>query len=166
MQNIEIKLELRDPELARAILAAIGAKHIGDFRQTDTYYKVAAGRLKKRETEGHPPEWIHYERSDDARPRPSRFTIYSEEAAAAHFGPGPFPVRTVVHKTRELYLDGQTRVHLDDVEGLGRFLEIEALITRDSPAEKARAAVTSLLDSLRPALGEPIAVGYADMLEG
>ena len=56
MHNVEFKCELRDLPLARSILKAKGASFIGELRQTDTYYKISSGRLKKRECEGEPVE--------------------------------------------------------------------------------------------------------------
>lgn len=168
MQNVEFKAELRDPDLARTILGAIGARFIQAMHQTDTYYRVPRGRLKKRETVGEQAEWIFYERPDEAASRLSRFTIYSEEEAGERFGGAGLDVRVVVKKRRELYMLGNVRVHLDEVEGLGRFVEFEALVTPGTSPGTAiaecRRRVEDLRQDLAPALGEPIAVGYADLL--
>ncbi|MEM9064642.1 MAG: class IV adenylate cyclase [Planctomycetota bacterium] len=165
MKNVEFKAELRDAKLAADILRTIGATHIATLEQTDTYYNVASGRLKRRECVGEPTEYIRYERPDAAEPRISEFTIYSENEAIAQFGTRPLPVRAVVKKTRELWMHGPVRVHLDDVERLGRFLEFEALLGRGCAESRGRELVTMLRDKLAPVIGEPVSRGYADMIE-
>ncbi len=175
MQNIEIKIELRDLPLARTLLARLGAVKVERLTQTDTYYRLADGRLKKREMTGEgalkagATEWIFYHRDNQARPRSSQFRLYSENEARAFFGPVEPPVWLVVKKIREVYMAGPghaVRVHLDEVEGLGRFLEFEALVTPHLSEEAAHAAVDDLRRALAPVLGEPLAVSYSDMLGG
>jgi adenylate cyclase class IV len=166
MQNLEIKLECRDPELARTICRAYGATRIGVLEQTDTYSRVANGRLKKRESPGEPAEYIFYERPDAVHARLSSFTIYSEAEALQRFGAGPLPVWVVVKKRRELWIVGNVRIHLDDVEGLGRFIEFEALVTSSQNVEKCTEAIAQLREALAPVLGEPVARSYGDMLAG
>lgn len=166
MQNVEFKAELRDPDLARSICAALGALSVATIRQTDTYYRVPEGRLKRREVAGEPIEWIFYERADVAQPKVSRFAIYTEAEARERFAPHEKPVWAVVKKVRELLLLGEVRIHLDQVEGLGSFLEFEALVTSRQPLAKAQEKVAELRRALAPALGEPIASGYADLLAG
>ncbi len=170
MQNVEFKAELRDPALARAALRAAGAQPVGTMTQTDTYYRVASGRLKRRETvvDGEPEavEIIHYERHDRTQPKISRFTIYSEEEAAERFGTLPLPVWLSVHKVRELYMLDHVRVHLDEVQGLGRFIEFEGLVTAKNNVARCHEAIAELRRVLGPALGEAIAGSYADMIAG
>ena len=67
MQNVEYKAELRDPSLARTIAATIGAIKVDTLRQTDTYFRVPDAKLKKRETLGHPTEWVFYNRPGRSR---------------------------------------------------------------------------------------------------
>jgi adenylate cyclase class IV len=173
MQNVEHKAELRDLPLARAICARIGARHIVTVRQIDTYFRVARGRLKKREAvvlehDGatpEPDEYIFYERPDKVGGKISKFTVYSESEARAHFGPVDPPIWLVVRKTRELYMLGTVRIHLDVVEDLGSFFEIESLVTRGNTLPKATEAADSVRASFAPVLGEPIADSYSDMLE-
>lgn len=165
MQNVEFKAELRDPQLARAICGGIGARWVGSLEQTDTYYRVADGRLKKRECPTYPPEYIFYHRPNGCRPRLSTFTIYSEEAARQRFGLRPLPVWVNVHKQRDLYhaYEG-VRVHIDSVSRLGAFIEFEALICPERSLERCHELVDRLRGDFRPALGEPIDRSYADLL--
>jgi adenylate cyclase, class 2 len=166
VQNVEIKAELRDPALARQILIApgIGATWILQLRQTDTYYKVPAGRLKKRECPGEPTEYIFYDRSDKPAARLSHFKIYSEAQAAERFGTTPLPVMVVVPKIRDLYMLGNVRIHLDQVENLGWFVELEALVSPQHSVAACHQVIADLRAKLAPVLGETIAVGYSDLL--
>lgn len=171
MHNVEFKAELRDPALARGIARTIGAAHTETLDQTDTYFRVAHGRLKKRETadartgERHPVQFIFYDRANIARPKLSNYTVYSEDEARQRFGVRPMPIRVVVRKRREVWIAEQTRIHLDDVESLGAFLECEALVSQKQTVVQCRKRNDEIRRAFMPALGEPIAVGYADMLE-
>jgi adenylate cyclase class 2 len=169
MQNVEIKIELRDPALARAIVSTLGAPRVARLRQVDTYYRLADGRLKKRETtdeRGHvyPPEYIFYHRLNQARARVSRFVIYTAEEARRLFGAQEPPVWVRVSKWRDVYMHKGVRVHLDEVEDLGSFVEFEALVTPQNDLKAAHAAVEELRRALGPALGEPVSVSYSDLL--
>jgi adenylate cyclase class IV len=165
MHNVEFKAELRDPELARAALRALRAAYILSFGQVDTYYRVASGRLKRRETEGEPAEYIFYERADRTAPKLSKFTIYSESQARERFGEAALPVWLVVRKRRELWMLGSVRVHLDEVEGLGAFIEFEALVSTDQTIAKGHERIGELRRAMGPALGESIACGYSDLID-
>ncbi len=167
MQNVEFKAELRDPALAKAILgpAGIGATWIVQLHQTDTYYVVPAGRLKKRECPGEPTEYIFYDRADRAQPKLSHFKLYTEGQALERFGSSPLPVWLVVKKVRDLYMLGNVRIHLDDVEGLGHFIEFEALVSPQHTIALCHEALAVLREQLGLAMGEPIAQGYSDLLE-
>lgn len=165
MHNVEYKAELRDLEMARATCRAVGAAYITTLHQTDTYFRVPSGRLKRRECTGEPTEWIFYDRSDESRPRLSSFTIYSDAQARERFGVNPLPELVVVRKSRELYLIDNVRIHLDEVEGLGRFFELEALVSPGFPVPRCHAAVDRLRATFGPVLGEPLSVSYADLIE-
>lgn len=165
MHNLEFKAELRDPDLARSICRAIGAIHAASFEQTDTYYRLAAGRFKKRQVPGEPTEFIFYDRPDRSGPKLSHFTIYSESEALARFGAQPLPESATIHKHREVYIRGQVRIHLDTVTTLGRFIEFEALVSPDHPIPACQKAITELRASFAPVMGEPIAGGYVDLIE-
>lgn len=164
MQNVECKYELRDPPLAKVLAHSLKATRIATLRQTDTYYKLADGRLKKRLTDGQPVEYIFYHRENEAKARLSRFTIYSATEAAKYFGASEPPAWVVVHKTRELYMLGGVRIHIDHVEGLGHFLEFEALVSPQQNLVKCYEAVHQLHEAFAPALGGPLSTSYADML--
>lgn len=164
MRNIEFKAELRDPEMAHAICRSLGALRQPTLEQTDTYFKVADGRLKRRDTAGEPSEFIFYSRANRVDPRVSHYIVYSEAEARERFGTAPLPTWVVVRKTRELYLLENIRVHLDTVEHLGRFLEFEAAVTPQRDVAACHEDVDFLRLSFQPALGEAISVSYSDLL--
>lgn len=164
MQNVEFKAELRDLPLARSICKAIKATWVGELQQTDTYFRIAAGRLKKRETVGEEAEFIFYDRANRTRPKISQFTIYSEQHALERFGTSPLPIWLVVKKKRELWLYRNVRIHLDQVEGLGTFLEFEALVSKDDHVPKCHEVIGELREAFMPVLGEAIDRGYSDLL--
>jgi adenylate cyclase len=164
MRNIEYKAELRDPDLARAICKSLGAVHEARLQQTDTYFRVADGRLKRRDTVGEPSEYIFYSRTNRADPRVSHYVRYTESEARERFGATPLPVWVVVRKARDLYMLDHVRIHMDDVEKLGRFLELEAVVSSQNDVAVCREVVAYLRQQLAPALGEAISHSYSDLL--
>ena len=164
MQNVEFKAELRDHNLAKSIALSIGGKFIEHLWQTDTYFQLADGRLKKRQTEGRPTEFIFYHRDNHTRPRISRFHIYSEAEAADRFGRIPVPEWVVVRKAREVYMWRGVRIHLDMVDRLGMFVEFEALVSPISNLVKCHAAIEELRQNFAAVLGEAVSASYSDMM--
>jgi adenylate cyclase class 2 len=180
MRNIEYKAELRDLPLARTIARSLGAQLAETMQQTDTYYRIADAKLKRRDivwveqaNYGQQvvgadtlTEFIHYQRPEAARPRASDYTVLTPDQARARFGETPLPVWTVVKKMRELYLYKGVRIHLDRVENLGAYIEFEAPVTAERPEPDCRAALAVLLEGFRPVMGEAIGKGYADLQTG
>lgn len=169
MQNVEFKAELRDPGLARTICRALeagGAQFVGTLRQTDTYFRVPDAKLKKREVPGAPTEYIFYNRPNRSRPKLSSYTIYTEAQALERFGTTPLPVWVVVNKSRDLYMHKGVRIHIDRVEGLGEFIEFEAVVAHEHNLSSCHAIIEELRAAFGPAMGEPIACGYAELLAG
>lgn len=164
MQNVEFKAELRDLPLARSVCRALRATSIATLEQTDTYYRVPNGRLKKRECIGEPTEYIFYDRQNGSLPKTSSFTIYSESQAHERFGRNPLPIWLIVKKSRELWMLGGVRIHLDAVDGLGNFIEFEALVSPSQSIPKCHETLTDLRQAFSHCMGEPIASSYSDML--
>jgi predicted adenylyl cyclase CyaB len=163
VRNLEFKTHLEDPNAALARARALGFELWGDLRQTDTYFNVPTGRLKLRETAGLQAELIAYARDESATDRPSNYQIART--------PDPAPlldvltralgVIAVVRKRRTLVTLDTTRLHLDNVEQLGSFLEIEVIVGEDEAAAKQR------FDSLLAGLGytpeDGIRASYLDL---
>lgn len=172
MQNYEYKAELRDPSLARMICKKINAPLTVRLRQTDTYYNISRGRLKKRESiaidravgSPEPVEYIFYERPTRVSPKVSEFHLYSQAELVERYGQSPLPVWLVVEKTRELYMWNNVRIHLDEVIGLGWYFEFEILISGDEPEGQVERVAEEIRATFAPVLGEPIAGSYSDLI--
>mgnify|MGYP002826562730 FL=1 len=170
MRNVEFKAELRDPQIARAIARSIHAHLVATIQQTDTYYRTFNGRLKKRETthtatgDAEPVEYIHYERDNRTRPKISTFQIMSEDEFRERFGAQPLPAWLVVRKTRNVYILEHARIHFDQVDGLGSFIEFEVLVNPKNNVARAHETVEELRAAFGPVMGEAISVGYSDLL--
>jgi len=164
MQNIEFKAELRDSAAARRQCKVFGAHHIGNLRQTDTYYKLTDGRLKKREAPGEPIEWIYYHRHDSVRPRMSNYSILTDEQARRRWGTKTLRKWLTVLKTRELWMIDNMRIHIDDVDQLGNFIEFEALVSKNRDVKECHLAVNHLRELFGPVMGEPVAPSYCDLM--
>jgi homotetrameric cytidine deaminase len=166
-RNVELKARDADPEATLRRALELGASDEGVLRQRDTYFGRARGRLKLREQEGGRgpiAQLIAYERPDDEQARTSAYRIAEvadpdalREALDAALG-----TRVVVDKRRHLLLYENVRIHLDDVEGLGAFVELEGVAAPDSDLARERELVDRLRGDL--ALGEPVPVSYSDLL--
>jgi homotetrameric cytidine deaminase len=163
-RNVEVKARDADPGRTLQLALALGASDEGVLRQRDTYFGRARGRLKLREQEGRGAELIAYERPDHEQARTSAYRIAAvadpdavREALDAALG-----TRVVVDKRRHLLLHENVRIHLDEVEGLGAFVELEGVAAADSDLTRERELVERLTGELQ--LGEPIAVSYSDLL--
>ena len=165
MQNIEFKAELRDLEAARCQCRLAGAIYIGRLYQTDTYYKLPDGRLKRREAIDEPTEWIFYHRDDHVRPRVSNYSILTDEQARRRWGTYSLREWLQVRKIRELWMLDNVRIHLDDVESLGTFIEFEAVVGTGHDTAACQAAVGRLRAMFGAVLGEAVSVSYSDLMD-
>lgn len=164
VENVDFKCELRDPGLARLALKRFGAILAAAVSHHDTYFRVPDGRLMRREAEGEPVEYVLYRRIDRAAPTVSSFTILSENEARRRLGATDPPVWVEVRKQREIWLLADARVHVDQVEGLGWFIEIDVLVTRRRSERTCRDLIAKIREALGPCLGGLIATSYADMV--
>ncbi len=119
MHNVELKAHDRDPEATLSAARTFAVDH-GVLKQRDTYFAVETGRLKLREQTGSPAQLIAYERSEVAGERRSDYTVAEVDPDAARSGRA---VTSVVVKRRHLLMYQNVRIHLDEVQGLGRFVE-------------------------------------------
>ena len=143
----------------------VGVLNSGTMHQVDTYFNVVSGRLKLREIDGKQAQLIQYFRPDEAASRISDYLlvhVHDPEklklALERSLG-----IWVVVEKTRALYLWRNTRVHLDNVVGLGRFLELETVISEQSLSE-GEDECRYVQEVLGISLDQLIAGSYSDML--
>jgi len=165
--NVEIKARLSDPAHVRSFLESLTGGPPQIIEQEDTFFPVANGRLKLRLLGLGRGELIAYRRTDAAGPKVSEYLVVPttepallREALAAALG-----VRGTVRKTRLLYLVGQTRVHLDTVERLGEFLELEVVLRSGQPVSEGEAIARDLMGRLGIDSSELLQEAYIDMLE-
>jgi adenylate cyclase class IV len=165
-RNVECKA--RDPDPGRSLAACqeLGAADHGEIWQRDTYFEVTNGGLKLREERPGRPHLIQFERADEPQERESRYRIIEVgdgptliSALAAAIG-----VRVVVTKRRRLFLWHHVRIHLDDVEHLGTFIELEAVAPTDSDLTREYQLIVELRDVLTITDDHLVAVGYAEQL--
>lgn len=125
--NVEIKARCADPSYVRQWLQNNGADFKGTDHQSDTYFAVANGRLKLREGNIE-NNLIYYERPDQAGPKNSHFHLVKVEDAAGlkEVLRKANGIKKIVLKKREIYFIANVKFHIDEVPGLGSFVEIEA----------------------------------------
>jgi adenylate cyclase class 2 len=128
-RNIECKASDPDPSGSLTVCRTLGAEDHGEIRQRDTYFTVPRGGLKLREEHPGRPHLIQFERASEPQQRESRYRIVEVDDAEALRAALTAAIGTtvVVCKTRRLFLWHQVRIHLDTVERLGNFIEIEAV---------------------------------------
>jgi len=126
--NVEIKARCKDPDRIRRILKENSAEFKGEDRQIDTYFSVPEGRLKLREGTIE-NNLIYYRRSDIRDPKSSRIDLMPVEEidALKSLLSNALNVKIVVDKKREIYFIDNVKFHIDRIEGLGSFVEIEAI---------------------------------------
>ena len=166
MRNIEIKTPLDDRPAAVARLTTLGARHLWTRRQRDTFFRVETGWLKLREPSEGPAELIAYHRpTDDTGPRPSDYDIMvlDDPARWIAFLGRALPIEVVVEKERELHIVETTRIHLDHVDGLGNYLELETVVGNRDLAE-AETETRRIIQGLQLDRHRFVAVPYRDLL--
>jgi predicted adenylyl cyclase CyaB len=166
--NIEIKARVRDLTALHARAGALSDTPVEVIPQEDTFFNVAEGRLKLRILAAERGQLIFYTRPDRAGPKRSEYHLYEttdpdglKNVLALALG-----VRGVVRKTRYLYLVGQTRIHLDDVEGLGQFIELEVILRPEQNDAEGQVIAADLMARLGVEQADLLEGAYMDLVEG
>jgi predicted adenylyl cyclase CyaB len=125
--NVEIKAKCNDPSFVKDYLAGHGAIFKGADEQTDTYFNVDYGRLKLREGTIE-NNLIYYNRVNQTGPKNSHFHLVKIDDARGlkEVLERSCGIKMIVKKRREIYYIDNVKFHIDDVPGLGSFIEIEA----------------------------------------
>ena len=164
--NIEIKARVTDLGAIRARFESIAAGPAEILDQEDIFFAVPSGRLKLRILGPGHGELILYHRADVAGPKTSNYRIAptSEPEVLREILTRVLPTRAVVRKRRWLYHVGQTRIHLDQVAGLGTFVELEVVLRPDQTAEAGVAIARDLMQRLDIAEVQLVQQAYVDLL--
>ena len=162
--NFEFKAYLYDESHVRSTLKHLRARFLGTDHQIDTYFPVAAGRLKLRQGRIE-NALIFYKRTNTRRARrstidmmllPRRNSVQTILAQA-------LGVLAVVDKRREIYFVGNVKIHLDRVRGLGKFMEVEA-ITKSGDVRKVRAQARKFQKLFAISSTHIVPLSYCDLI--
>ena len=164
MKNLELKSKCVNMEKLRRLMFELGAEHQKTMHQIDTYFNVPKGRLKLREIDGEMAQLVYYERADESASRYSNYSIVEiTDASGFKQMMNAIGVKAVVDKVRELWMYGNTRIHVDDVDGLGHFVELETVITNQTNTE-AQAEHHFVKRALEIDDVEIVPVSYSDLI--
>ncbi len=165
-RNIELKAIDADPARSLAAARELGAEDRGILRQRDTYFRTRAGRLKLREEEPGGATLIQYDRPDAGAARESRYrlTPVDDPDTLRASLDAALGTLVVVDKERHLLLWEGVRIHLDTVQGLGSFVELEGVAAADSDLSAEHEKVARLREALQ--IGEILTDSYSDRLLG
>jgi predicted adenylyl cyclase CyaB len=165
--NLELKARAADLAALRERVKSVATAWLGVDEQVDTYFRAPRGRLKLRESSLSGGQLVAYLRPDRPAARRSDYVVIpvpeparTKELLAALLG-----VHRVVRKTREIALHENVRIHLDRVEGLGEFVELEAVWDggADGEAEQAR-KVAFLREALAIRDADLVPLSYEGLL--
>jgi len=165
MQNLEAKFRLPDLERAREQAEQIGYRFKAALIQRDTFFRVPQGKLKLREEESG--AWIiFYGRIDSRDLKLSDYDIVpiAEPQKLREVMTRALGTLAIVKKIRILMMRDHIRLHLDAVENLGIFGEIEAVLGAHSDAEGSRPAIEELLRALEVDTGDLIGESYFELM--
>lgn len=166
MRNIEIKVRVLDLGGIREHAIWLGASHQWTHQQADTYFNVRRGRLKLRETSADEhATLISYSRPDESDSRISHYRLLpvSDAETLRQMLDETLGVQITIRKRRELLLYGATRIHLDEVEELGTFVELETVIDEQSP-DQAWQEHQQVRNGLGLDSHQRVPVSYSDLM--
>ena len=165
-RNVEIKARVSNVEAIRRKAAAVADKGPVEITQDDTFFRCESGRLKLRVFSSDEGELIFYRRADEQGPKESFYLLsptsapdtLRESLSLAYGQTGR------VRKHRTLFFAGRTRIHLDQVEGLGSFLELEVVLEDGEATESGIREAHILMERLGVQSAQLIQGAYVDLL--
>jgi predicted adenylyl cyclase CyaB len=165
-RNVEIKARVPEPSRLLDAVLEIADRGPTVFAQDDTFFACPNGRLKLRTFAPTEGQLIFYRRPDVAGPKLSEFVMSATTEPDALRGLLSLAYGVVgrVRKTRTLCFVGRTRIHLDDVEDLGHYLELEVVLDADETVEQGQEIAEDLLRRLGVRPEHLITRAYVDLL--
>lgn len=167
-KNIEIKARIHNYDEVIAQVQEFCSSHGELIEQEDTFFNVPNGRLKLRKRADYSvSELIYYERPDIEGPK---LSVYSKcniphgndllNVLTLSLG-----IKGVVKKTRHLYIHEHTRIHIDDVEELGKFIEIEVVLSKDQTPEDGQKIAEMIMTKFHIEKTDLVTGAYLDLLQ-
>lgn len=167
--NVEIKARCAEQEHIRRLLLGRDAEFMGTDHQLDTYFDIPdGGRLKLREGDIE-NNLIYYERPDREGPKSSHCILYGtrKNSALKEILVKSLGIKVIIEKSREIYYLDNIKVHIDRVEGLGTFVEIEAQSEEgDLSEDHLRRQCSDLMRDFGIADADLVKESYSDLLLG
>ena len=165
--NIEIKAHVRNFDEMRHRAEQLSNTPVEVIPQEDTFFNVSRGRLKLRVFSEDKGQLIYYTRPDQEGPKRSDYhiSLTSDPMNLKRVLELAYGIRGIVRKTRYLYLVDQTRVHLDNVEGLGQFMELEVVMREDQSDAEGQLIAERLMAALGVNSSDLMEGAYMDLLE-
>lgn len=167
-KNIEVKARTSDlkHKLKLALKIADGIPE--SFYQKDTFFYSNKGRIKLREFGEGYGELIYYIRDDSYGPKESEYFITktSDTDSLLIILDKTLGIKGIVEKNRTLILCGQTRIHLDQVEGLGSFIELEVILKPDQQQPEVIEIAEGIIKALDIGENDLVDVAYIDLILG
>ena len=164
--NIEFKAKANDIKALEEKLLTLNSTYIGEDHQKDTYYNVGDGRLKLREGNIE-NALIWYKREDVAAAKQSDILLYKHapDDALKKILLKLHGIKVVVDKIRKIYFVDNVKFHFDKVEGLGTFIEVEAIDDNGSIGiEKLKNQCSYYIDFFEIKEEDFMKKSYSDML--
>ncbi len=165
--NIEIKARYPDYRLFKEKIRTLPVTFVGLDEQRDVFFNTAMGRLKLRSSSLSGPYLIPYIRPDQAGPKRSDYVLIPVENAelTEQLLSRILGVGKIVEKNRTLYLYKNVRIHFDRVNGLGSFIEFEAVAEDEKSIDEEKQKINFLLNHFSVAQDELVAQAYADLVK-
>ncbi|CAH0730183.1 unnamed protein product, partial [Brenthis ino] len=172
MRNVEIKAKVHDIESICKIAENLSGTKPTIIQQDDTFYKVNSGRLKLRFYADESATLVRYDRDDTEGPKLCDYNLLQfskNEKEKAMLLDNMLTkcvgTRGKVVKERKLYMVGQTRVHIDAVQDLGNFMELEVVLHPEQSLEEGQAIAKDLQIKLGVKDEDLIECAYVDLLD-
>ena len=163
--NIEIKARVTNIAQLKHIAANMSDVPGVLLKQEDVFFHSPTGRLKLRILSPNCGEMIFYERADQEGPKYSSYIISktTDPASLKNVLASALGIRGIVKKERLLYHVGHTRIHLDEVEGVGSFVELEFVMHTEQQKKEGVATLQALIKRLGIREEDLVAGAYVDL---
>lgn len=165
-RNVEIKARLKDFDVQFGIAKSICESDGEVIHQEDVFFACDRGRLKLRIFSDDDAQLIYYVRPDQLGPKTSNYVISAtrEPNTLRNALNLAYGETAVVKKKRLLFMYGRTRIHLDQVEGLGDFLELEVVLKEGESVSIGENEAKELMQQLSIQESNLVESAYVDLL--